>query len=178
MEIYLNDLEARFQYYYEVERNKKILGEKIDIFAKSNTEHFRQVLSKKIKIDQHFTREFAMVKTLFGLADKKEVEKFSQLLISSINKLSPPSTDTMYAVLNGVMISDSGFSEDAIRFGEKFSFSKSFLLGIKGWHDIRLILVDLNNNKLFSNKKGKEVISAYKINTKSKKEGGGDKVSK
>ena len=119
-----------------------------------------------------------MVKTLFGLADKKEVEKFSQLLISSINKLSPPSTDTMYAVLNGVMISDSGFSEDAIRFGEKFSFSKSFLLGIKGWHDIRLILVDLNNNKLFSNKKGKEVISAYKINTKSKKEGGGDKVSK
>ena len=110
-----------------------------------------------------------MVKTLFGLADKKEVEKFSQFLISSINKLSSPSTDTMCAVLNGVMISDSGFSEDAIRFGEKFKFSKSFLLGIKGWHDIRLILVDLNNRKLFSNKKGKEIILAYKINTENEK---------
>ena len=175
MERYLNDLEARFQYYYEVERNKEMFDEKIDIFAKSVTEHFRQVLNNNIKIDQHFTKEYAMVKTLFGLADKKEVEKFSQYLVSSINKLSPPSTNTMCAILNGIIVSDSGFSEDAIRFGEKFSFSKSFLLGIKGWHDIRLILVDLKNKKVFSNEKGKEIIMAYKINTEPER---GDKVSK
>ena len=178
LEAYLNDLEERYKYYYEVERDKEISGVKVDIFAKSSTEYFRQVLTKKIKIDQHYTKEYAIVKSLSGLGNKNEVEEFSQFLISSINKLSPPSTDTMCVVLNGIMISDSGFSEDAIRFGEKFSFSKSFLLGIKGWHEIRLILVDLHNNKLFSNKKGKEVISAYKINTETEKKGGGDKVLK
>jgi hypothetical protein len=47
-------------------------------------------------------------------------------------------------------------------------------LGIKGWCDIRLILVDLKGKKLYSNKKGKEVLSAYKI--KSKSGLGGDKT--
>ena len=108
-----------------------------------------------------------MVKALSGLWNKNEVEEFSQFLISSINKLSPPSVDTMSTILNGILVSTSGFSEEAIRFGEKFKFSKSFLLGIKGWCDIRLILVDLKEEKLYSNKKGTEVLSAYKIKSSS-----------
>ena len=167
LESYLKDLEERYEYYYEVERDKEISGVKIDIFAKSSTEHFRQVLTKNIKIDQHYTKEYAMVKSLSGLGNKNEVEDFSQFLIFSINKLSPPSVDTMSTILNGILVSTSGFSEEAIRFGEKFKFSKSFLLGIKGWCDIRLILVDLKEEKLYSNKKGTEVLSAYKIKSSS-----------
>ena len=174
LESYLKDLEERYKYYYEVERDKEISGVKIDIFAKSSTEHFRQVLTKNIKIDQHYTKEYAMVKSLSGLGNKNEVEDFSQFLIFSINKLSPPSVDTMSTILNGILVSTSGFSEEAIRFGEKFKFSKSFLLGIKGWCDIRLILVDLKEEKLYSNQKGKEVLSAYKIKSSS----GGEKTKK
>ncbi|HAJ32675.1 MAG TPA: hypothetical protein DCK79_04810 [Candidatus Atribacteria bacterium] len=174
LEAYLKDLGERYKYYYEVERDKEIYGVKVDIFAKSSTEHFRQVLTKNIKIDKHYTKEYAMVKALSGLGNKNEVKEFSQFLISSINKLSPPSVDTMSTILNGILVSTSGFSEEAIRFGEKFKFSRSFLLGIKGWCDIRLILVDLKGKKLYSNKKGKEVLSAYKI--KSKSGLGGDKT--
>ena len=174
LESYLKDLEERYKYYYEVERDKEISGVKVDIFAKSSTEHFRQVLTKNIKIDQHYTKEYAMVKSLSGLGNKNEVEDFSQFLIFSINKLSPPSVDTMSTILNGILVSTSGFSEEAIRFGEKFKFSKSFLLGIKGWCDIRLILVDLKEEKLYSNQKGKEVLSAYKIKSSS----GGEETKK
>ena len=174
LESYLKDLEERYKYYYEVERDKKISGVKVDIFAKSSTEHFRQVLTKNIKIDQHYTKEYAMVKSLSELGNKNEVEDFSQFLISSINKLSLPSVDTMSTILNGILVSTSGFSEEAIRFGEKFKFSKSFLLGIKGWCDIRLILVDLKEEKLYSNKKGTEVLSAYKIKSSS----GGEETKK
>ena len=164
---YLKDLEERYKYYYEAERDKEISGVNVDIFAKSSTEHFRQVLTKNIKIDQHYTKEYTMVKALSGLGNKNELKEFSQFLISSINRLSPPSVDTMSTVLNGVLVATSGFSEEAINFAKKFKFSKSFLLGIKGWCDIRLILVDLKEEKLYSNKKGKEVLSAYKIKSKS-----------
>ena len=174
LEAYLKDLEERYKYYYEVERDKEISGLKVDIFAKSSTEHFRQVLTKSIKIDQHYTKEYAAVKAEKRFVDKNEVKEFSQFLISSINKLSPPSVDTMSTILNGVLVSTSGFSEEAVSFAKKFKFSKSFLLGIKGWCDIRLILVDLKEKKLFSNKKGKEVLSAYKIKSSS----GGDKTKK
>ncbi|GAJ07992.1 unnamed protein product, partial [marine sediment metagenome] len=163
LEMYLKDLEERYKYYYEVERDKEISDAKVDIFAKSSTEHFRQVLTKSIKIDQHYNKEYAVVKAEKRFIDKNEVKEFSQFLISSINKLSHPSVDTMSTILNGILISVSGFSEEAVSFAKKFKFSKSFLFGIKGWCDIRLILVDLKEEKLYSNKKGKEVLSAYKI---------------
>lgn len=173
LEAYLKDLEERYKYYYEVERDKEISGLKVDIFAKSSTEHFREVLTKSIKIDQHVTKEYAIVKSLSGFGNKDEVKEFSQFLISSINKLSPPSVDTMSTILNGVLVTSSGFSEEAVNFAKKFKFSKSFLLGIKGWCDIRLILVDLKGKKLYSNQRGKEVLPAYKIKSKSGTGGGG-----
>ena len=174
LKAYLKDLEERYKYYYEVEKDKEISGVKVDIFAKSSIEHFRQVLTKNIKIDQHCTKEYAMVKSLSGLGSKNEVKEFSQFLISSINKISPPSIDTMSTTLNGVLVATSSFSEEAVNFAKKFKFSKSFLLSIKGWCDIRLILVDLKKEELYSNQKGKEVLSAYKIKSSS----GGNKIKK
>ncbi|GAI95822.1 unnamed protein product [marine sediment metagenome] len=160
---YLKDLEGRYKYYYEVERDKEILGVKLDIFAKSSTEHFRQVLTKKIKIDQHYTKEYAVVKILKRIGDKGEVENFSKFIRSLVNELVVPSVEIMSTILNGVLVSAYGFSEEAIRLAERFKFSKSFMLGIKGWCDMRLILVDLERQRVYSNQKGKEVFVAYKI---------------
>lgn len=160
---YLNELEERYKYYFDVERNKKISGVSVNIFAQSSTEHFRQVLTKKIKIDQYYTKEYAIVKTIKGFGDKNEIEKFSKYLISLIDKMLIPSLEIMSTIFNGVLISTSGFSEEAINIAERFKFSKSFLLGLKGWCDIRLILIDLKGQKLYSNKKGEEVLSAYKV---------------
>lgn len=167
LESYLKDLEERYKYYYKVERDKKISGVKVDIFALSSTEHFRQVLTKSIKIDQHYTKEYAVVKAEKRFVDKNKVEEFSEYLKSLINEPFTPSVDIMSTIINGVLISALGFSEEALSFAKKFKFSKSFLLGIKGWCDIRLILVDLKEENLYSNQKGKEVLSAYKIKSKS-----------
>ncbi len=174
LKAYLKVLEERYKYYYEVERDKEISGLKVDIFAKSSIEHFRQVLTKSIKIDQHYTKEYAVVKAEKRFLDKNEVEEFSKYLKSLINELFTPSVDIMSTIINGVLVSASGFSEEAVSFAKKFKFSKSFLLGIKGWCDIRLILVDLKEEKLYSNQKGKEVLSAYNIKSSS----GGDKTKK
>lgn len=169
---YLKDLEERYKYYYNVERNKEISGLRLEIFAQSSTEHFRKVLTEKIKIDRHFSKEYAIVKTVKRFGDKREVEQFTKYLISLSNEIVIPSIDTMSTILNGVLISVSDFSEEAISFVEKFKFSKTFLLGLKGWCDIRLILVDLKGEKLYSNQKGKEVMAAYKI----KSSPGGDRA--
>ena len=160
---YLNELEERYKYYFDVERNKEISGVSVNIFAQSSTEHFRQVLTKNIKIDQHYTKEYAVVKAEKRFVDKNRVEEFSKYLKSLINKPFTPSVNIMSTIINGVLVSTSGFSEEAINFAERFKFSKSFLLGLKGWCDIRLILIDLKRQKLYSNKKGEEVLSAYKV---------------
>ncbi len=163
LEAYLEGLGERFKYYYEVERNKEIGGENLAIFACSSTECFRQVLTKNIKIDQYYVKEYALVKVKEDFIGKKEVENFSRFLISLTNELVTPSVDIMSTTLNGILITVSGFSEEAVNFAQQFKFSKTFLLGLKGWCDMRLILVDLKEEKLYTNQKGKEVVSAYKI---------------
>jgi hypothetical protein len=107
LEAYLKVLEERYKYYYEVERDKEISG-----------------------------KEYAAVKAEKRFLDKDEVEKFSKYLKSLINELFTPSVDIMSTMINGVLVSASGFSEEAVSFAKKFKFSKSFLLGIKGWCDI------------------------------------------
>jgi len=116
LEVYLKDLEERYKYYYEVEKDKIISGLKVDIFAKSSTEHFRQVLTKNLKIDQHYTKEYAAVKGEKGFIDKSEIEGFSKYLKSLIDELFTPSVDIMSTIINGVLISASGFSEEAVSF--------------------------------------------------------------
>ncbi|GAB4112179.1 MAG: hypothetical protein Kow00103_00850 [Candidatus Caldatribacteriota bacterium] len=164
-DIYLRELEKRYRYYYEIEKNKEILGEIVDIFASSSIEHFRNILTKKIKIDKYYTKEYAIVRVKDALIDQEKIEKFTNFLKSVLNNLICPSTEVMSTTLSGVLITNIGFSEEAINFGQKFKFSRSFWLGIKGWCDIRLILIDLKEEKFYSNNKGKEILTAYKFNS-------------
>jgi hypothetical protein len=45
----------------------------------------------------------------------------------------------------------------------KFKYNKGFAFGFKGWADIRLVLVSLNEGFIATNKKGKEVIELYSL---------------
>jgi hypothetical protein len=44
-----------------------------------------------------------------------------------------------------------------------FKYNKGFAFGFKGWADIRLVLVSLNEGFIATNKKGKEVIELYSL---------------
>ena len=46
---------------------------------------------------------------------------------------------------------------------EKLKYQKSFAFGLKGWADIRLILVMLDTGEVITNKKGREVKEVYKV---------------
>ena len=69
----------------------------------------------------------------------------------------------MSTFLTGVMVSEKGFSQEVIQNAQKFKYSKDFLFTLKGWCDIRLILVDLERNEIITNKKGREVKKNYVI---------------
>jgi hypothetical protein len=168
---YLEKLEKRYQAHYNVERNKTIAGKEFDIYAISVIEHFRHVLTKKIKIDDYREREIILVKGFEQLIQAEEIGVFSQYLIEANKELVVPSFDIMSHTLNGIVISSQGFSEEAIKYAQKFKYGKTFCLGIKGWCDIRLLLIDIKNNSLFCNAKGKEIAEVYSF----ERNKGGDK---
>jgi len=161
LEQYLKELEKRYQAHYNVETNRMIAGKELDIFAISIIEHFRNILTKKIQIDHYQEKETILVKGFDHFVQTKEIEEFSQFLITVTSELVVPSFDIMSHTINGIMISSQGFSGEVIDAAQKFKYGKTFFLGIKGWCDIRLLLIDLKNSCVFCNPKGKEIESVY-----------------
>lgn len=168
---YLEGLLKRYQLHYDVETNKLISGNKIDIYALSVIEHYRNVFNKKIKIDHYQEREIILVNGFEKFIDVNDINEYFQFLNKVTQELVSPSFDVMSHIINGIMISTNGFSQEVISASQRFKYSKTFFLGIKGWCDIRLLLIDLKNNNVFYNAKGREIAEIYSFN----KEAGGDK---
>ena len=168
---YLERLLIRYQLHYNVETNKFISGTKIDIYALSVIEHYRNVFNKKIKIDHYQEREIILVNGFEKYIEGKDINEYFQFLNKAAQELINPSFDVMCHVINGILVSSNGFSQEAISVSQRFKYSKTFALGIKGWCDIRLLLIDIKNNAVFYNAKGREIAEVYSFN----KELGGDK---
>ena len=168
---YLEQLAKRYQLHYNVETNKFIGGQKIDVFALSIIEHYRNVLTKKIKIDCYQEKEFVLVQGWEKLVDEVIVNNFSQFLVHTTQELVIPSFEVMSHILNGIIVSTQGFTPEAISAGQNFKYSKTFFLGIKGWCDIRLVLIDIKHNCVFCNAKGREIAQLFIF----QKEMGGDR---
>jgi hypothetical protein len=68
----------------------------------------------------------------------------------------------MSSTITGILVVDSLSNKDLIRKVEKFKFQKSFAFGFKGWADVRIILVDLEDLDIYISKKAKDVAKFYK----------------
>lgn len=168
---YLEELQKRYQAHYNVEINKVIAGMQCDIYAISIIEHFRHILTKKIQIDQYRENEIILVKGLEQFVQNEVVRDFSQFLIEATSEFVKPSLDVMSHTINGILVSSEGFSGEAIESARKFKYGKTYCLGLKGWCDIRLLLLDLKDHLVYYNSKGKEVAEVYAF----EKRMGGDK---
>lgn len=168
---YFKELEKRFQAHYDVETNKTIAGKQLDIYAISIIEHFRHIFTKKIQIDHYQEREIILVKGLDEFIDKEKIDEFLKFLIDANQELVTPSFKIMSHIINGIFISSQGFSKEVIESARRFKYGKTYCLGIKGWCDIRLLLIDINKNCVFCNAKGREVAEVYSF----ERHKGGDK---
>jgi len=177
---YLDELEKRYQGNYNVEREKTITGKELDVYAISIIEHFRHVLTKKIQIDHYQEREIILVKGFEQYIKKEELDIFLKYLIHANKELVVPSFNIMSHEMNGIIVSSEGFSKEAIETARKFKYGKTFFLGIKGWCDIRLLMIDLKHRNVYCNSKGLEVKSVYAFHrfNRGNIHKGGDRVLK
>ncbi|MFI3174206.1 MAG: hypothetical protein R3Y53_03255 [Bacillota bacterium] len=67
-----------------------------------------------------------------------------------------PHSEHMYTYVTLVIVGED-LPEELVRDLEKTKFHKTFLFSLRGWCDFRLCGVDIKNQKLYTNKKGKEL---------------------
>ena len=73
-----------------------------------------------------------------------------------------PAPNHMYSFVTVVLITDGNVSEDLVRDIENFKFKKNYLFQIRGYAEGRLIVVDLKNKEIYTNKKARELKDFYK----------------
>jgi len=68
----------------------------------------------------------------------------------------------MSTYITGVLIGNH-IDENAIKAVEKYNCKKAFCFYLKGWCDVRLVYVGLNDNEIITNKDGKKVKKIYEF---------------
>jgi hypothetical protein len=159
---YLNIIKGRLESNFDLIWDYTIDNYEIDLFGRFNMKSEKYILTKEAVIDTMENNEYLFIKYINDL-NKAYLEDYIKLLIGSIDKLIEPSRDHMSSVITGVLVLDNRPDEEIIRTIEKFKYQKSFSFGFKGWVDIRLILVIMNENHIITNKKGKEVREVYQV---------------
>jgi len=159
---YLKRLQQSYSSFFDVYKNKSINGEVFNIYAYSNIKCEKYIGTKKFKVWGYESYEHCLVKLYKELVCEKIIDSLVKCLKGSIDILINPHSEHMSSIVTCVVVSCKGSTKAAINKVEKTKITRMFAFGFKGWCDVRLVLVDLKYDRVFSNKKGREVVDFYK----------------
>lgn len=157
---YIEDIRDKYSKYFDIEDNIDILGEKIDMYARFAMKSNRTFLTKNDVVDSFETYEYCFLKT-FDSINLRDVKLFSEFLKNASRKYVMPYRNHMCSYVTGIMVSDGSIPLEAKEYAQNFKFYKIYKLYLNGWSEVRLILVNLDNNLVITNRPGKKVKKVY-----------------
>lgn len=163
--LYIDELEKKLVNNFDLYRNYIIDGQEYDLFAKYHLRSEKYFFSKSAKIYGMENNEYILLKA-FTDFDKDDFDLYKNRIIKAIDKLVEAQGDHMSSIITAVIVVEAGkgkITKDILEGISSFKYHKSFSFGLRGWVDIRMLLVSLNDGLLLTNKKGKEVREVYRI---------------
>jgi hypothetical protein len=158
---YIEYLQRKFERHFDIERNITLHGEIIDLHAKFRNISGRTFITKKDVIDRCENYEYCYIKK-FNNVTEEEVADYGRLLKRIVDEGIEPGRDHMSTYITGVIAANS-INEIARKAIGKYSYSKAYSFYLRGWCDVRLICINLDNNEIITNKSGKRVKKVYEI---------------
>ncbi|MFV9510853.1 hypothetical protein [Tepidibacillus sp. LV47] len=156
---YVSNIELKLSKYFDINRDVQFKTQQINLFAKAEIHQEKFFGTKNVKIWSAKNYEYLFLQVIEEISETK-IETFQKFLICMIDELVKPHSEHMSSTFTGILVVDHfpASLEDQIK---KFKYKKSFAFSLKGWADIRLLVIDLNSKRVIHNKKGKEVATFY-----------------
>lgn len=158
---YMENMQRKFEKHFEIEKDITFLGERIDIHARFCNISGRTFITKNDVIDRCENYEYCYIKKFDNVSEEK-VASYGQFLKKIADEFVKPGIDHMSTYITGVIIGNS-IDDDAKNAVRQYSYSKAYSFYLRGWCDVRLICVDMNNNEIITNKAGRRVQKVYQI---------------
>ncbi len=161
---YMDYLEDRLRNSFDLYKEHTVGDVNFDLYARYYIKSERFFLVKKAKIYGMENNEHILLRK-HDFVNRNTIETFANSIISAIDELVVPHPEHMSSFITGVLVVDdiSTADGDISDFVKKFKYHKGFSFGLRGWVDVRLLIVSLKDGIVISNKKGEEVLKLYKV---------------
>ena len=162
---YLDLIERKLFSSFNIWRDQPVDQEIFDLYAEYHLRNEKYIATKKAVIYAIESNEYCLIKRL---ADPS-LHRFNDLIDlikASLTDMVKPDQDHMSSIVTVVFVLDTSAGPDVqamIEAVKRFKYHKGFAFGLRGWADIRLVLVSLEEGVLATNKKGKDVKKVYQF---------------
>lgn len=162
---YIETMRNRLISAFDLKDKPADLNLPIKVWAEHNRLSEKYFLAKKISLYAFQNDEYVGLIDCPNGISREEIEKYvgeSKRYISTLKK----NEEHMSSVYTLAFISSKPITQDVADFVKKTKFHKDFLFTLRGWADLALLAVDLQNMEIYANRQGKKSMQFYEISEK------------
>ncbi len=155
----IDNLKTNYSHVFDFKDGFVFGNHNFELYARYSQENLKYFGSKKIEIYSFSNNEHLFVKNLGNKAiNFEELKAFFLDVYSNFIEVDDKHMSTLITVILAV----EGIDDETKRLVTKFKFYKSYMFGLKGFVNGKLIVVDISDNKAYENKLAKG--DAVKLN--------------
>lgn len=137
--------------YYDIYEDYEAYGNKYDFLAVYNQKSTKYFLSKKVEIFSIENDEYIFFKNLDVKDLEQELSNLYGYLSENAKNIISQSPDHMSSTITVIYSVKGTIANDHIKNIKNFKFYKSFMFGLRGWVNMKLIVRD-SNGEIICNK--------------------------
>ncbi|WP_010294646.1 hypothetical protein [Clostridium senegalense] len=157
---YMKKLEQMYEKNFQVTKNKTISKKKYDLYAHYKDVAGRSFITKKDIIDKFEVNEYCLVKKIDNL-DEKIVDEFSQHSKNLVKEIVKPHIEHKKSNITLILLCKKTLSPNTVQAIKKFKCEKTHCFYFYGITEVRLVVIDLEKEKVYTSKKAKELEKIY-----------------
>lgn len=157
---------AAHETWFDVARDRTVAGRMFPGVAEFHEQGERYVLTKRAKLWEVASNEYVFFDTVGFLEEGAFDEMVSFMKLQALPEVVHPHPDHMFSNLSLVLIADS-VAPGVERAVRRVRFRKNHKLGLWGWSDLKVAVVDLSSGesgRVMTNAAGKNLRANLEAN--------------
>lgn len=161
-QLILQRLLASHETWFDVYRDYEFGGRMFPGYAEFHSHGEQYVLVKRAKLWEVDAFEYLFFEVA-DVLDAELLESLVQFMTTQAIQKVQPDPNHMTSYLSLVVIANR-VPDEVKRLVRKTKFRKNFALGIRGWADLRLAVIDLTDRSVTTNSQGKDLRANLEAN--------------
>ena len=164
---YLERILNEYQKTFDIYRDYKIGDEVVDAYGYFNSHSEKYLLVREVQLWE--TKAFEHI--FFIQREDIDNSTLENILSLIPEYIEPnlvrkgeryPEKNHMYSYITLVILTDSIKNQEIIERVKKYKFEKTYLFSIRGYTQSRVVLIDMDNKNIYTNRLGKNLEKLYK----------------